>query len=94
MSSNAGNKGSSGAVESLKLQGTSKNVNRTQTGRKTTSTFLRDLDDLVSQEAAPSLPKTNRRAPASGRGLPARGEQKGGTGRADKRPVRRNIEQK
>lgn len=89
MSNAVGNKKSLFVNKSTKLQAPSKTANRTQTGRKTTSTFLRDLDDLVSQEVAPDLLKGDRVAPASGRGLSAKREQRIASRRADKRPVRR-----
>jgi hypothetical protein len=86
----AGNKRLSVSKQKLEVQGgRSKNESRSQSGRKTTSTFLRDIDDLVSQEAVPALPKSERKAPASARGMPAKGEQRGGSGRVDKRPMRR-----
>lgn len=44
------------------MLGASKKVtSRMQRGRKTTSTFLRDLDDLVSQEEVFVLPKSGRK---------------------------------
>jgi hypothetical protein len=64
--------------------GRGKTVNRTKSGRKTTSTFLRDLDDLVSQEVVPEIPKSGGTSPVLGKGLLARGEQQGSKRRADK----------
>ncbi|KZM26432.1 uncharacterized protein EKO05_0005925 [Ascochyta rabiei] len=79
MSSGAGSRRQPSTSKSSKVQvGTSNSGNRAQAGRKTTSTFLKDLDDLVNLEAAPGLSTSNRRAPAPEKGLPSRGEQRGG----------------
>jgi hypothetical protein len=90
MSSRSGNASAASLKGTLRAQDRSnKKANRTQGGRKTTSTFLRDLDDLVSQEKAPELPKNDRKLPTSGRELPPRDEKNRGIGRADKRPIGR-----
>jgi hypothetical protein len=47
-------------------------VNRTKSGRKTTSTYLRELDDLVSQEIVPKVPRSSPRLPVTETGFPAR----------------------
>ncbi|KAJ4982923.1 hypothetical protein SVAN01_11590 [Stagonosporopsis vannaccii] len=59
-------------------------VNRTQGDRKTTSTFLRDLDDLVSQEVLPRVPTTRQRSPASETTLAMMSEQRGDNRRMNK----------
>jgi hypothetical protein len=91
MSSGAGKLKPANTTISSKAQGgKSTPVNRTKSGRKTTSTFLRDLDDLVSQEIMPELVRSSPKSPAPSKGLPTRGAQKGSNGRAGKGFVRRN----
>lgn len=69
--------------------GNSKTVNRTKSGRKKTSTLLRDLDDLLSQEVMSGILKSRLTPPTTKRGLPVRSKQKGSDGRAKNGAVRR-----
>lgn len=71
MSSGAGKLGSKNMTTSSKAQGRRrKTVNRTKNGRKSTSTFLRDLDDLVSQNVVPGLLTSSPRPPMIKERLP------------------------
>ena len=73
MSSGAGKLKSVHLTASSTAQaGKSKIVNRTKSGRKTTSTYLRDLDELVSQEVVPKVPRSSPRSPVTKTGIPVR----------------------
>lgn len=84
-SSGAGNSKSSSSNGTLNVRGSADKIRE---GRKTTSTLLRDLDDLVNQETAPKVPRKIRETPASGKEFPTRNEKRGSNGQAYKRPLR------
>lgn len=63
---------------------------KTQMGRKTTSTILRDLDDMISQELVSARPKSGRKSAVAGIKLPPRlRESRNEYGRASQRSVKR-----